>query len=360
MDDDARSTFEFASITDRLPQPIVVLDRSATIRYANASAGHLLQIAPTSLVGTSALSLVHQRDRRRLQRDLAASASGVVSDRPSVYRVRSADGSWKHVLVVASPVAQEDNGILLAATDVTQQVEEASEFEDLALRDSITDLPNRRAITSLVERTLSEPNVRLGVAFIDLDHFRRVNDCYNHTVGDEVLRAAAARLRLATPLGCSLGHFGADNFVAVFVGHEEGSATRVLWELVTRLANPMFVSGHELRVTATAGIAFSDSTSTCDTLLRDADVALTKAKAERRGGFTAFTEEMGRETADRLEIEIDLSHALERKELRVVYQPIVSLLSGTVESREALLRWDRRLGRTVAPQNLLPWLRTSG
>lgn len=347
-------------MADRTNSPLLLLDREGHIRYSNPAAARLLGWSPFSLAGTSVMNLVHPRDRRRVKSSFAKVVDGQGSDEAAEYRVRGADGSWKTLAIFASNFLDIEpaSSIVVSATDVSGWQSQQEILRMLALQDPVTGLVNRRGLRELLEDVVAHRD-DVAVAFIDIDHFKRINDSLGHTTGDDVLRAVAGRFAPLVPAEGSICHFGADTFVAVLLGLDADRVVHLVWELVYTLGNPLFVEGRELNLSATAGVALREPASTPDSLLRDADAALTSAKARRRGGVEVFTQEMRTLAIERLAMETDLRHAVEREELSLWLQPVVRLTDGKTEGAEALLRWHRN-GRAVDPSVFVPLAEETG
>jgi len=358
VDDVTRSV---TAVADRIPSPMVLLEPSGVIRHANPAAGWLIGRAPSSLKGLPVLTLVHPEDRTRVSDDLNAAVAGRSLGAAVEYRIRAGDGSWKTVSAIASDLLDVSSapGVLVSATDVTEQRAQERSLRELAMRDPVTGLANRVALRDGLASEMAKDQA-LSVALIDLDHFKWINDCLGRTVGDAVLEAAGARIASLVPGPGLVAHFDADTFVVVLVGLDPERAVRLVWELIRRLANPLFIAGHELRVGATAGVVVRDAAATSESIVRDADSALTRGKTRRRGGVVVFTEEMRTEAVDRLAMETDLRHAVEHDELILHFQPIVRLSSGAVEGCEALARWARHSGEQVSPATFIPLAEETG
>ena len=334
---------------------MAILDEDGTIRYANPAAAWLIGRAPARLVGVPVLALIHNDDRRRMRRDFQEVVAGRGTGKRVEYRLQAVDGSWKTISAVASDLSDlsSTSGVLVSAIDVTEQRTHERSLRRLALTDPITGLPNRVALHDRLASGRRSQR-EMSVVFVDLDHFRRVNDCLGHTVGDEVLHVAASRIGTLVPAASMLAHFGADSFVIVLAEIGRERAVELVWEILAQVANAMFVSGHEVRMTASAGVAFWDAASTAESIVRDADMALTRAKANRRGGVEVFTEELRTQAVTRLALETDLRRAVEREEFEVHFQPVVNLASGIAEGCEALIRWTRPDGGPVSPETFIP------
>jgi diguanylate cyclase (GGDEF)-like protein/PAS domain S-box-containing protein len=349
------------ALADRTTSPLLVLDRSGIIRYANPAAARMVGWTPSTLRGTLVVNLIHPADRESVTTNLARVLAGHSSDVPVEYRVMGADGSWKTLAVVATNLLDDDTelGVVISATDVTALRAQESHLRELAFQDHVTALPNRRCLLERLHVELDAPRP-LAVGFVDIDHFRGITDSLGHSFGDAVLRATAERLLTLVPRGSFLTHFTGDTFVVVLLDLEPDRAIRFVWELLQAIATPLFVERRELNLTATAGVALRSAATTPESILRDADAALTRGKTHQRRGVEVFTEEMRTQAIDRLAMETELRHAAERGELSLFVQPVVNLAQRRVEGGEALLRWTRRCGEQVPPDVFIPLAEDTG
>jgi predicted signal transduction protein with EAL and GGDEF domain len=179
-----------------------------------------------------------------------------------------------------------------------------------------------------------------------------INDSLGHTAGDHALQVAAARLVEALPASAVVGRFGADIFVVLIAGSAAAEARVLVWRAVERLMEPLFLTGHELRLAASGGIAQRDAACTADSLLRDADLALHRSKVEGGGRVALFEPRMREAAVARLELEADLRRAIARCDLTMALQPIIRLEDGHAVGAEALVRWNRH-GEPVAPSQFI-------
>ncbi|HTW10380.1 MAG TPA: EAL domain-containing protein [Acidimicrobiales bacterium] len=270
---------EVPFVGERLSSPLVVVTQLGRIRYANGAADRLIGAGPGALDGRDVLALVHSADRARARRGLEQAARALALGGPVELRMRSAGRSWKHVLVVASSLHDDGSAtgdVLVNVTDVSELRAQERSGRELALRDPTTGMANRRALNEHLSARVPA-GAPVAAAFIDLDRFKQVNECLGHTVGDTVgdtvLQAVAARLGAELGKGNDLFHFGADTFVVVFGSASAGRSVELCWELVARLANPLFVAGHELRLSASVGVAVRRARDSPESLFRDADGA---------------------------------------------------------------------------------------
>ncbi|HTW06212.1 MAG TPA: GGDEF domain-containing protein [Acidimicrobiales bacterium] len=347
---------------ERLLSPVLVVEATGLISYANPATAWALGCTQTALRGSQVLDLVHPLDRRRARYDLAEAVAGRRLLSPHEYRVRGKDSGWKTVSAVVLDLlaGSPPSGPLLVLNviDISEQKAEEQSLRKLAFSDPATGLANRHALAEHLEGAMSGEG-DLAVAFVALDRFKWVNDCLGHTVGDAVLQAAGSRISALLAPGSSVFHFGADIFVVVMAGLGQDQAVALTWAITARLTDPLFISGHEVRISASGGVAFQGAAATRESILSDADTALNRAKTSRRGGVEVFTEEMRAQAVERVAMEVDLRHAIERGELRLVFQPVVSLLDGRLVGNEALMRWERR-GQVVSPLTFIPLAEETG
>jgi diguanylate cyclase (GGDEF)-like protein len=213
-----------------------------------------------------------------------------------------------------------------------------------AFHDSLTGLANRALFRDRVEHaiTRSTRGERMAVVLLDLDDFKSVNDTLGHGEGDRLLQALAERLSVATRDCDTVARIGGDEFAILLEGlQEEADAMHVVERITAALRAPVALRGREVALGASIGVAHAHGGERVDELLRNADVAMYKAKDDGKARCAVFEPGMHAELLARLELEADLRHAVERCELRVVYQPIVELESGAITGVEALARWQR-------------------
>jgi diguanylate cyclase (GGDEF)-like protein len=233
-----------------------------------------------------------------------------------------------------------------------------------AFHDSLTGLANRALFKDRVEHALTRLQRRrrpLAVFFLDLDRFKAINDSFGHASGDALLIAVSKRLRDCVRAEDTVARLGGDEF-AVLVENLAGEAeVRIVADRVKEaFRDPIVIDGRELAVAASIGIAISEAGSeTADDLLRNADLAMYRAKAAG-GGARQYIPEMHAGMIERLELESDLRQALAREQLYLVYQPIVDLQTGRLSGAEALLRWQHPTRGVVSPADFIPVAETSG
>lgn len=251
-------------------------------------------------------------------------------------------------------------------SDISKLKESQSQLEFLAHHDPLTRLFNRSAVESRMEHELEQAQRHgraLSVLFIDLDHFKQVNDSFGHLIGDELLCSVAERLRARLRDGDVLGRLGGDEFVLLATPlQEKQDAAVIARDILVALSEPYNLStGHEVFIGGSIGISlFPDNGSTVAELTRNADAAMYLAKENGRNQFSFYTSELNADARKKLELENDLRRAVMHNELCLHYQPKVNIDSGLISGAEALVRWKRSDGSWVSPGEFIPVAEKSG
>jgi diguanylate cyclase (GGDEF)-like protein len=278
-------------------------------------------------------------------------------------RLRAADGSWRHVECAALlyRLPGEPARLLLSLRDVSDQVALRQQVTHLTFHDGLTGLPNRAYVEERAREALEPSSERqAGVIFLDLDGFTEVNDLVGHGAGDLVLAQAARRLREVVPAQETVARWGGDEFAVLL---ENAAGTQEIVELAERLAGvvagaPFKVAEREIGLTASVGVALADE-SAPGVVLRNADVAMAKAKDSGGARVEVYAPQMHADVVRRLDMASDLQRAITREELTLQYQPIVELATSRVIGAEALVRWWRG-DEAVSPRAFLTVAEDSG
>jgi len=270
-----------------------------------------------------------------------------------------AEQAEKHVAELNNYIAEQER--------ISRVLEETKEhFRHAAFHDSLTGLPNRAMFTELLKAEIESSKRRgehmFAVLFLDLDRFKNINDSLGHTHGDLLLVAFAERLeRTLRPID-TLARFGGDEFAILLSGMSDATdAVRVAQRIQDELSQPFVLDKNSAFATASIGIALSSSGyDRPDDILRDADIAMYRAKENGKARYEVFDHGMHARAVSRLQLESDLRQAIERNEFCVYYQPIVSLETGRLAGFEALVRWNHPRRGLVSPADFIPVAEETG
>ena len=251
----------------------------------------------------------------------------------------------------------------LQIQDITARKKLEHELAHQAVHDSLTGLPNRTLLTDRLVHGLAGSRRRgaqLGVIFLDIDHLKDVNDSLGHAAGDKLLRHTARRVASAIRPGDTVARLGGDEFVVVCDDVSALETEEIAGRVMDALSEPYLDGDQEMKVTASVGIAIADVHATPESLLRDSDAAMYRAKERGRGRIELFDEALRLKAERRVATSSALHRALERGEFVVRYQPIVDLCTGAMVSAEALLRWQHPARGLLSPHEFIPLAEETG
>ncbi|HEX7150237.1 MAG TPA: EAL domain-containing protein [Thermoanaerobaculia bacterium] len=295
-------------------------------------------------------SRVHPDDKEIFRSALDLHLRGETPHFESEHRMLCRDGSYRWMLSRGLAVRDANDVVTRIAgsqTDVTERKVAVQRLMHDAFHDALTQLPNRALFLDRLARAVElgrrHPEALFAVLFLDLDRFKIVNDSLGHLLGDELLIAVAQRLSAMVRSSDTVARLGGDEFAMLLDGIDrEADAVRAARRIQDELLVPFRIGGHEIFTTVSIGIALSTTGySDPQDVLRDADIAMYRAKARGKARHEVFDTAMHERTVELLRFETDLRRAIDRGELRVHYQPLIDLRSGRVAGMEALLRWQR-------------------
>jgi diguanylate cyclase (GGDEF)-like protein/PAS domain S-box-containing protein len=367
-DEELRQNEErFRSLVQKASDVITILDSDGTIRYDSPAIEHLLGYEQGERVGRPTFEYVHPEDVERVKVSFGRALEHPGVRPPLEFRSRHKNGSWRHLEVTRTNLLDDPavRGVVANSRDVTERKRLEEQLQQQAFHDRLTGLANRALFMDRLGHALtrlSRRDVSVAVLFLDLDNFKVVNDSLGHEAGDGLLVAVAHRMRQLLRSEDTVARLGGDEFTVLLEDITNPSlATRVAERLTEAFRSPFTVEGQELFVTASVGIALSATGKrTPQDVLRDADVAMYRAKAMGRGRYAVFEPSMSAGARTRLELENDLRRALERREFMVCYQPKVGLQSGRIAGVEALVRWEHPTRGLVPPPEFIPVAEETG
>jgi diguanylate cyclase (GGDEF)-like protein/PAS domain S-box-containing protein len=339
----------------------------------HASAGYYTMLGYEPIRGAADralwLSRVHPDDRQGVADKIQAMLAGGTAV-PYQYetRVMHADGSYRWISVRGKAVARDARGkptrMLGVRIDISDLKEAEERIHWLAHFDLLTGLPNRALLNARMTHAIDvaqRNQTPLALIFLDLDHFKNVNDTLGHRIGDELLMEVAHRMRSVVREEDMVSRQGGDEFVVVLPGTAAAAAAAVAEKLLEAIARHYQIEQYELVVTPSIGISlYPDHGEDFDALFKCADIAMYRAKRDGRNTYRFFTAEMQAHSARSLQLESALRRALERDEFRLNYQPQIALDDGRIIGAEALLRWHHPEWGMVSPAEFIPIAEDSG
>ncbi|MDP9360505.1 MAG: EAL domain-containing protein [Acidobacteriota bacterium] len=350
----------FRALVEKSWSGVALLDSDLASIYNGASTERLLGYGEDDLLGTSFLARVHPDEREGMRESLSGLAAGALQESQAELRFRHKNGMWIWLEAFAQNMLHDPNvgAIVLNYRDVTERKASEKQLEYQAYYDALTGLPNRLLFRDRVINAIAQARRnRRGVAvmYLDLDHFKLVNDSLGHSLGDALLSEVAARLQGCVRDSDTISRLGGDEFTILLIDTSSSEAIAgVARKILQSLAHPFRVEGHELFVTASIGISiFPADGDEVETLLKSADSAMYRAKELGRNQAQMFTASMNERYGQRLALEQSLHHALERDELMIHYQPIFDRMRRKIVSLEALVRWNHPANGLVPPGDFI-------
>jgi len=369
-------------IVNSSPDLVYILDRNGCFSFLNDRVESLLGYRKEDLLGRHYSELIHEEDveaARNLfnERRTGERASANIELRLRSCKPRNSERPlqsqlvWMDVTALGIYADSKERGranfrgTYGTARDISERKEAEQVINFQAYHDLLTHLPNRALLKDRLSLAIAHARRnkrRVGVMFLDLDRFKIVNDTLGHTMGDRLLKAVSNRLQGCLRQGDTLARFGGDEFTLLLPEVRTRDDIVVIAEkILNKLGAPFDIDGHELFVGASIGVAmYPEAGDSVESLIQSADIAMYHVKSRGKNGYQFFSEEMNHKLSTRLSMERELRNALVSDELRVYYQPQVSLADGRIVGVEALVRWEHpRLG-LIPPSEFLPVAEETG
>jgi diguanylate cyclase (GGDEF)-like protein/PAS domain S-box-containing protein len=345
-----------------ISQETLIIHRAGVILQVNAAGARLFGTAAGDLVGRDVLDLIADGDRSSVAQRAALPSAEL---KPMEVQVQTATGALTPVELSRSPLEYEGKpATVLALRDMSDRRRDEARIRHLAHHDALTDLPNRFLLQERLTYALStaaQSKGKVALLYLDLDRFKLVNDLLGHAGGDALLIQVATRIHAELRSTDTLARIGGDEFVIAATVDQPDKIAPLAARLIEMLARAFDIEGQQIEIGVSIGIAFypQDGDSQ-EALMRAADTALYRAKAEKRGTFRFFEPAMNDRLQERRQLEQDLRHAIDRNELQLHYQPLVNCETGEVDGFEALLRWNHPLRGLIPPMEFIPLAEETG
>ncbi|MFI7538768.1 putative bifunctional diguanylate cyclase/phosphodiesterase [Streptosporangium sp. NPDC049376] len=337
---------------------VLVCDYEGVVREIGEGVETTYGYRPEDIVGRRIFDYIHPEDVPAIQVAMRAMS---LDEEPAenagtcmvACRVRASDGTWRPTESVATRRVRGEELLLVTTRDVSDQEALRNQVAHLTFHDGVTGLPNRAYFEERTREVLARPGAgAAAVVFLDLDGFTAVNDSVGHASGDYLLGQAARRLRAAVRADDTLARWGGDEFAVLLEGATDAQTAVDLAERLVRTVSsePFRVADRDVALTASVGVAFADEDVSSADLIRNADVAMARAKELGGRRVEVFAAHMHTDVVRRLELAADLQRALLENQFAIEYQPVVDLATSRVTAVEALVRWWR--GSAFVPPEL--------
>lgn len=352
-------------ILDSAGEGVFGLDLDGTIIFTNPAAAKLLNTDVDTLINQPFGNMLKAKNEKSFEWK-SSDLCNTLNEGNVLYKdddlFIKANQEELPVEYTASPIHNEAGnvtGIVLVFSDITLRKTVEAQLTHMALYDHLTQLPNRVLFEKTINRALAraERHKRLvSVMFLDLDHFKTINDTLGHDIGDLLLQGVSKRLKTCVRESDTIARLGGDEFAIVLDEIDKAEDAAIVAEKIIEVLKPPFqLNSHEVFASTSIGIAvYPMSGSDSVTLTKNADIAMYRAKHQGRNNFRFFSNGMNKESVQRLNLTHGLRHALEHNELFVCYQPIFDLKQKIISGLEALLRWNHPKLGIVPPNDFLP------
>jgi diguanylate cyclase (GGDEF)-like protein/PAS domain S-box-containing protein len=351
---------------ENMSQGLCMYDAQGRTALFNERYCQMMGLSAAALRGQSLLDLLKQRKAAgEFAGDPEEFFANVMADvragKPSTKIVESPTG--RSLRVMEQPM--QGGGWVATFEDITEWRKVQAQISHMAHHDALTDLPNRTLFREQLEQALrhAKRDYQTAVLFLDLDHFKDINDSLGHPIGDSLLKEVAARLLSCTRESDTVARLGGDEFGVVQVGTESQTteASSLADRIVDVIGAPYSIQGHQLIIGVSVGISLAPADgSDPDQLLKNADLALYRAKSDGRGTYRFFETGMDARAQARRLLELELRAALLRSEFGIYYQPIHDLKINQIIGFEALVRWNHPLRGLIEPGNFIPLAEETG
>ena len=358
---------KLSSVMEQTADIVIVTDTNGKIEYVNPSFEKITGYTYKEAVNNTPQLLTSGKHKPEFYKHLWDTITSGNSY-SNVFINRRKDGSLFYEEKTITPIKDFSGTIthfVSTGKDISERIQVQERLQHMAHHDALTDLPNRNLFLDRLQQSLTRArwhNRLVAVMFLDLDRFKNINDTLGHNIGDQLLLQLSERLSKSVRDGDTIGRFGGDEFAILLDDIDSDShISSLAQKLLDTLASPFKINKQELFVTASIGVSiFPNDGEDSDTLLRNADVAMYRAKDLGKNNYQFYSNDLSARIFERLTLETHLRHALERNEFVLYYQPQIDTRDNKITGVEALLRWQHPELGLVTPNNFVPLLEETG
>lgn len=357
------------AVLDNASEGIIVIGEAGVITSFNTAAEKIFGYSDEEIIGKDFNILISAEEtdlsgkyHRYVEESDSTAFFGVARE---VIGLRKDYSAFPLELKTTQVHIQDNLLFITTARDITDRKDAEQRISYMASHDALTSLPNRTLLQDRIQQTLvhsQRRKLQAAVLFIDLDKFKVINDSLGHDVGDELLKEAAARQVAEVRSEDTVARQGGDEFIILLstISNPQ-DAGLIAQKLLDTLCRPFIINGKELLISASIGIAiYPDDGANMEALLKNSDIAMYHAKESGRSNYQFFSPQMNAQAAEKQALSVDLRHAIERNELYLVYQPVVDMVSDTINGMEVLLRWQHPTLGLVSPVKFIPLAEENG
>ena len=356
-----QSEKRFRELVENSTDAIALLDPTGKLLWVGPSTERVLGYTEAESIGQNALDLVHRDHRRDVEERMQILMRAPRASVSGTFRARAKDGRWLWLEMIGTNLLDEPavGAIVANYRDVSERKKVEEEMKHQALHDTLTGLPNRNLYQDRLGLALAHARRHgrpLAVMFVDLDLFKLINDNLGHVVGDRLLQEVGQRIVECVRSSDTVARVGGDEFIVIIEELETSEvAVDVADKILEQVGRPYLIDDHQLHVTASVGISvFPNDSDDGDTLTRNADKAMYRAKELGRNNVQLFTAEINERYRSRLMFEAGFRRALEQHDFVLHYQPIHAARDGRAAGVEALVRWNDAERGLVFPDEFIP------
>jgi diguanylate cyclase (GGDEF)-like protein/PAS domain S-box-containing protein len=352
-------------ILNNMRDALTVISQRGEIQMVNAAAGQMLNRRTDQLLNSTYLDLIDIRDRSKVKKWLKQVENGEAEPIDACYHITP--NRQIPVTLSASCLRRQESKhqIICIAQDISERQRNERHIRYLAQYDSLTNLPNRQLFRDRLKHAMDQAErgeYLIALLFIDLDHFKKVNDSMGHQAGDRLLLETANRLTKLLRHGDTVARLGGDEFTVIAEQLSYvADATHLANMIIDAMRRPFHLEGRKFYVGSSIGLIFYPfGDDTMESLLQKADMAMYQSKQHGRGKYEIYSHALGVSEDLNIRMENELVEAVKKKSFHLVYQPLMSISSGKLAAMEALIRWDHPKRGTLLPGEFLPLLESSG